>query len=90
MSLISLVSDFLFRLSEDPHHSAFFQITIKKAHFHKGAYEAGNLGKPLRGVKNGRQGIHLYGTYVRVGGIQFMWVLLSKLPVELFTPAEGL
>jgi len=34
------------RLSEDPHLSAFFQITTEKARFHKGADEAGNLGKP--------------------------------------------
>jgi len=41
------------RLSEDPHLSAFFQITTEKARFHKGADEAGNLGKPVRHVKVG-------------------------------------
>jgi len=41
------------RLSEDPHLSAFFQITTEKARFHKGADEAGNLGKPARRVKVG-------------------------------------
>jgi hypothetical protein len=41
------------RLSEDPHLSAFFQITTEKARFQKGANEAGKLEKPALLVKFG-------------------------------------
>ena len=41
------------RLPEDPHLSAFFQITTEKARFHKGANEAGKLEKPALLVKFG-------------------------------------
>jgi hypothetical protein len=42
------------RLSEDPHLSAFFLTTTKKALFHKGAHEAGKLGKGVGRVKYSR------------------------------------